>query len=1143
MSYARGGLTRVARDALTCTLAVLLAAAAAAVAAPAPARAAAAPGAPGALSHFDLARKDCVGTARNRTSRVWFTVADGVLSDVYEPNVDTTNVETMQYVVTDGRTFTDLQQRDTTYRVRADRTGMACTVTSTARSGAYRLTNTYTTDPARDTVLIRTRLRGLTVPTGRLHLYVRLDPTVGGNGGGGSDNAGADSATADKSALLAWDTNTETAAVNRDYAVPTYLALRAGRPFASASAGYAGTASDGLHQLDADHSVVTPYDSAPDGNVVVTAELRTTPRGGRNAHGHGHGNGHAGGAVRQARLALGFGRTRPNALATAGASLDVQYRRKIAAYLRAWRAYDAGLARPPHDVTGLSPRRAKRLARAYYLGANVVKASEDKQFPGAIVAGLASPWGQAVPAGNRQDGKAPYFGSYREVFSRDLYEAFTALLVSGDLATARDTARFLLERQQLADGRLPRNSLVNGRSAPDTGGDQLDESAFPILMAWQSGLAGDSALYTEHIRKAADFLVARGPSFGAERWEEQGGYSPSTIAAEIAGLVAAGRIAAVQGDADRSLLYLATADHFQRSIKGWTVTTTGPYASGRYFLRLSRTGDPNAAIVYNLGNGSVDADQRSVVDAGFLELTRLGALPANDPDVLGSLPVVDATIARTTPSGRSFYRYGTTQEGSEDGYGDCHVPDPTACSVEGKPWPSPPDVNRGSGHLWPVLSGERAEQLLQTGDTAGAAALLWAMDRYSSGVGLVPEQAWENPAVPASPYGTDPDIASIGFAPGHPAGSAAPLTWAQAQAVRLTLSLGARRPLEQPAAVRDRYVTGEQPGAAPLTVTAPADGSTVTEATTHVTGTTAPGSRVVVEATNTDTGAPSAVAAATADSSGAFDVTVPTAFGTTVITTTATTPAGATAYDQRRVASDLIEGTTVLDVTDPAGDDNGPGTFRYPTSGDFHAGAFDLQRFQVVDGGDTIYLRATLGDLTPTFGDPLGAQLLTVFIHDPAAASTATASTPLAQGRNYSVAAADAWSRALQVRGFETPRYVTPAGAPAGSLTVQASQVTRTITILVPQASLGTPGSGWSFTVVLHGQDGFGEDGARTFTPTPGTFTFGRCETDPSPDPRCNVPLTDLPKAMDVLTPAGVDQATELDRSLGPVVLRGVPVP
>jgi hypothetical protein len=70
---------------------------------------------PGALSHFDRARKDCLGTARNRTSKVWFTVANGVLSDVYYPTVDNTNVETMQYLVTDGATFTDLQTRDTTY--------------------------------------------------------------------------------------------------------------------------------------------------------------------------------------------------------------------------------------------------------------------------------------------------------------------------------------------------------------------------------------------------------------------------------------------------------------------------------------------------------------------------------------------------------------------------------------------------------------------------------------------------------------------------------------------------------------------------------------------------------------------------------------------------------------------------------------------------------------------------------------------------------------------------------------------------------------------------------------------------------------------------------------------------------------------
>src|SRR3954452_22959688 len=675
----------------------------------APAQAAPAPGAPGALSHFDLARKDCVGTARNTTSRVWFTVADGVLSDVYEPNVDTTNVETMQFIVTDGATFTDLQPRDMTYTVRADPTGMACTVTSKARN--YKLSTTYTTDPARDSVLVHTRFDG----PSNLHLYVRLDPTVGGHGGGGTDNAGADSATADRDALVAGDPTTATAAVNRDYAKPTYLALEADHDFAAASAGYAGTASDGLAQLDSARHL-TEFDSAPNDNVVMTGELR-----------------------RDGDLALGFGRTAAEARSTASRSLATPYLFSLGRYLLEWALYDAKLERPP-----------LKYAVAYYTGANVVKASEDKQFPGAIAAGLGSPWGQAVSAGTRQDGKAPYFGSYREIFSRDLYEAFTSLLVTGDIDTAQDTARFLFERQQLPDGRLPRNSLPNGKAAPDTGGDQLDETADPILMAYQSGLSRDRDLYTNHIRKAADFLVAHGPSFGNERWEEQGGYSPSTIAAEIAGLVAAGKIAATQHDDDRAKLYLATADHFQRSIKDWAVTTTGPYAP-RYFIRLSRNSDPNAAITSNLGNGSIDADQRAIVDQGFLELTRVGALSANDPDVKASLAVADRIIRATTPNGDAFYRYGTDGPGSEDGYGDCHVPDPTDCSPEGKPWPGTGD-NHGSGHLWPVLSGERAEQQLQTGDAKGANALLDAMNRYASGVGLMPEQDWENDPLPASPF-------------------------------------------------------------------------------------------------------------------------------------------------------------------------------------------------------------------------------------------------------------------------------------------------------------------------------------------------------------------------------------------------------
>jgi GH15 family glucan-1,4-alpha-glucosidase len=217
----------------------------------------------------------------------------------------------------------------------------------------------------------------------------------------------------------------------------------------------------------------------------------------------------------------------------------------LSGYERQWRRYDSRLRRP-------APKLGFAVARQYYRSVNVVKASEDKTFHGAIAAGLDSPWGQAVAANTAPSGKPHYFGSYREVFARDLYEAFTGLLVAGDLRTARAATRFLFEDQQQANGSMPRNSLENGEVAPDTDGVQLDETSYPILMAWQSGLAGDRGLYRKHVIPAADFLVAHGPTDGVERWEEQGGYSPSTIAAEIAGLTAAAHIASVNGDSLRA---------------------------------------------------------------------------------------------------------------------------------------------------------------------------------------------------------------------------------------------------------------------------------------------------------------------------------------------------------------------------------------------------------------------------------------------------------------------------------------------------------------------------------------------------------------------------------------------------------------
>lgn len=1079
----------------------------------------------GQLSHFDLARKDCLGTSRTTTSKVWYTVADGVLSDVYAPYIDQTNVKTVQYVVTDGVSFTDLQSRDTTYTVSTDSTGMSCTVTSTAKNGRYRLVTTYLTDPARDSVVMQTRFEPAPgAPP--LQLYVRYDATIGGNGGGGdpaTQNGGADDAGVDpaSTALVSGDAVTKTNAVNRDYAAPLAGALRADKRFLAYSSGFVGTDSDGLVQLERDHAITTSAKIVRHGNVVQTARLDT-------------GSAAAGTTTAATvRLALGFGPGVHTAIDTAGASLARSFPALLGQYTADWKRYDAPLRLPTAPAlrrNGVSSDLANAIETRSRLAANVLKSSEDKTFTGATVASLASPWGQAVSAGDRPGGAlGVYFGSYREVFARDLYETFTGFLADGDLATARASTRFLFQRQQQPDGRMPRNSLLNGRPAPDTGGDQLDETAYPILMAYQAGLAGDSALYRDHVRKAADFLVAHGPAFGLERWEEQSGYSPSTIAAEIAGLVAAGRIATVQHDPAAARTYLATADDFARSVKGWTVTTSGPYAD-RYFIRLSKTGDPNAAVSYNLGNGGPTVDQRAVVDAGFLELTRLGILRPDDPDVAASLPVVDRVIAETTRAGQGFYRYGTDAPGSEDGYG--------TDAQTGRPWPT---TNAGTGHLWPVLSGERGEYATLTGDRARALDLLVSMGRASTGVGLVPEQTWEDPALPTSPPSVPPEYASIGFVPGGATGSASPLTWAQAQGLRLAVTLASRtptRPVEQPDITVARYGTGF-PGQLPLSLTDPAPGTTVTTATTGVRGTTTPGATVDVSVTNTDTAAPTSRSTLTAGADGSFATEVPVGFGSSVVTVTASTASG-TARVARAVVSDLVTGKTVLDVADPVGDDAGPGTYRYPAAADFKPGAFDLDHFQVIDNGDTVYLRARVRDLSPTFGDAIGAQLLTIYARDPAAATTSTAATY--PDRNYRVA--DGWTRAIEVRGFAAPAVTTADGTPAtGSVTVQASAISRYITIVVPKQTLGgTPGPGWTFTLALWGQDGFGSNGARALTATPGDYTFGLCApggtspicaTDPAADPR----------VMDTVTPAGVNQATELDPTRGPVALRGLLIP
>jgi glucan 1,4-alpha-glucosidase len=1069
-----------------------------------------APDAPGALSHFDLARKDCLGTARNTTSKIWYTVAGGVLSDVYAPTIDTTNVETMQYLVTDGSTFTDLQSRDTTYTVSADSTGMVCTVTSTANSGAYRLTSTYLTDPARASVVVHTSYTPMTTAAERYRLYVRLDATVAGNGGGGSGNGGADSATIDTStgALVpvSFDTVTTTNAANRDYAVPSFLALRASRPFPAASSGFVGTPSDGLTELDATHTLHPAYFAATGGNVEQTAQVLLDKQ-------------------RTTTLALGFGTSQSGAVATAGATVSTPFDALVSKYRSAWLAYDQRLTAPSPNLPGLSPAQQAAAVREYYLSANVLKASEDKTFPGAIVASLASPWGQAVSAG---DPANTYFGSYREVFARDLYEAWTGLLTDGDLTTAKAATRFLFLHQQLPDGSMPRNSLVNGKPAPDTFNTQLDEVAYPILMVLQSRLGGDATLWP-HVKAAAAYLISHGPSAGPERWEEQGGFSPSTIAAEIAGLVAAGAIARQHGDAADARVWLATADQYQRNIKAWTVTTNGPLSSDPYFIRLSKTGDPNAAISYNVGNGGPTLDQRSVIDAGFQELVRLGELPASDPVIANSLKVVDATIEKQTPSGPGWLRY------NGDGYGDCDLASGNACTVQGAPWaPS----GKGTGHLWPVLSAERAEQDIATGQSSTAGGLLAAIDAMSSGVGLVPEQVWDSTDVPASPYGSDPTTASIGFTDGQPDGSAAPLTWGAGSQVRLTADLGAGQALEQPTQTVDRYVSHTQ-GSTPLAVTSPPDQSAATNPI-NVAGTAAPGARIDVSDVATDQNSATTTVSTTAGN-GSFTLSIPPAAGSNVLVITSTAPGGGTAQMVRTVVNDVVNGTLLFNQSDPTGDDNGPGNYAYPTAADFHAGAYDLTDFQVYDTGSTVTFRVQTRDLTPTFGSPEGAQLVDVYVHEPGASPTSTAAS--FTSRNYQIDPSDAWSRLVEVQGFGQ-RFVDANGNTVGTATISANSISRYLTFSVDKSALGgTPAAGWAFTVTLTGQDGFSSDQARGFAPTPQPFAFGVCATA-SNDPHCTFNPGLVPKVVDALVPSGVTQSDELDYTLhSPVVLQGVTMP
>lgn len=642
-------------------------------------------------------------------------------------------------------------------------------------------------------------------------LYVYYDPSL--------NNSGMhDSAWTEDGALLSSDADKASALV-------------ASEGFGETTNGYAGT-SDGLEGLK--HGLLSKrYTRAADGNVVQLGEVN---------------------GARHAALALGFGKEPAEALRNARASLAKGFAKARAEYEQGWHEYVKTLRRVD----------AKYQAQ-YGMAAMVLKAHEDKTYRGAMIASLSIPWGGGSNANE------PNVGGYHLVWARDLYQVATAFQALGDKASAERALDYLFRVQQKPDGSFPQNSWLDGR--PFWSSLQMDEVSYPLVLAYQLDRA-DKETYVKHVRPAADFVVRNGPFTPQERWEEKSGYSPSTIAAEIAGLICAADIARRNNDEASAALYTSTADEFARNVERWTATTSGPHGDKNYYLRLSFNEDPEDGAPFDMGNGGGTFDEREIVDAGFLELVRLGIRSPQDPLITKSLAVIDKVIKVETPNGASFYRY------NHDGYGEMD---------DGRPW-NWDGKYTGKGRLWALLAGERGQYELSLGRRADALRRLDALAGFANAGRMIPEQVWDRSESPR------PE-----FKFGEGTGSATPLAWSMAQFIRLATNIQEGRNLDTPDLVSARYSKQPPPAHANADLNLPAReilermpaGSTL-----HVTGVArAQGSRVFLLAGDERR-------ELKADPKGTFAFDVTAARGATQFVVAVVAPSGAT-YLQRATVAGL----------------------------------------------------------------------------------------------------------------------------------------------------------------------------------------------------------------------------------------------
>ena len=690
-------------------------------------------GGPGIAPRWTRSDKDGVGTAYSALSRVWFTVSKGILNEVYYPTIDRPQIRDLQYLVSDGETSvrTERQLDNTHEGLAPDALGYRITNVDPQRR--YRITKEVIADPHRPCVLVHTRLEAADDVLATLRLFALLAPHLERGGRGNNGNV----------------VETSWGKVLAAHKGGTWLVLAASIPFVRCSCGYVGT-TDGWQDLAHHFRMDWEFDGALDGNIALTGELD----------------------IRQSRefvLALAFGDSLHHALVTVTQALGTSFAAHRTRFVEQWQRASHHLL--PWTETGVGDD-----GRLYHVSHSMLLAHEDKTYDGAMIASLSIPWGAYASDDD--------LGGYHLVWTRDMCHSGTALLAAGSTEVPLRALIYLASSQN-EDGGFYQNFWINGE--PYWRSTQLDETAFPILFAWRLHEAKALQDFDPYpvVLKAAGYLIHHGPVTPQERWEENSGYSPSTLAAHIAALICAAAFARERGQRATAHYLEEYADFLEAHLEPWTVTTDGSLVPDirRHFIRIHPADpsdpqpdeDANHGLVElrNQPPGAATAvPGKDIVDAGFLELARYGIRKPGDPLIEDSLRVVDTVLRVATPVGPCWRRY------NHDGYGQ---------RDDGGPY-----QGWGYGHAWPLLTGERGHYELAAG--RDVRPFIRAMEGFATPTRLLPEQVWALPDRPSAHMGL-----------GRPTGGAMPLAWAHAEYIQLVRSAADGQVVSLISAVADRY--------------------------------------------------------------------------------------------------------------------------------------------------------------------------------------------------------------------------------------------------------------------------------------------------------------------------------------------------